>query len=59
MDPHRPGHELNYPGEVCLRMADVAVINKIDSASKEGIDTVKANIKKLILKLKLLWLIQK
>jgi predicted GTPase len=48
VDPHRPGHELNYyPGEVCLRMADVAVINKIDSASKEGIDTVKANIKKV------------
>ena len=48
VDPHRPGHELSYyPGEVCLRMADVAVINKIDSASKEGIDIVEANIKKV------------
>ncbi len=48
VDPHRPGHELNYyPGEVSLRMADVAVINKIDSASQEGIDTVEANIKKV------------
>src|SRR5699024_4240522 len=33
VDPHRPGHELNYyPGEVSLRMADVTVINKMDSA---------------------------
>ena len=48
VDPHRPGHELSYyPGEVCLRMADVAVINKIDSASKEGINTVEENIKKV------------
>jgi predicted GTPase len=48
VDPHRPGHELNYyPGEVCLRMADIAVINKVDSASQEGIDTVEANIKKV------------
>ncbi len=48
VDPHRPGHELEfYPGEVCLRVADVAVINKIDSASKEGIATVLENIKKV------------
>lgn len=48
VDPHRPGHELSYyPGEVSLRMADIAVINKIDSASQEGIDTVEANIKKV------------
>ncbi len=32
-DPHRPGHELTYhPGETNLRMADVVVINKIDTA---------------------------
>lgn len=48
VDPHRPGHELSYyPGEVSLRMADIAVINKIDSASQEGIDIVEANIKKV------------
>ncbi|HOQ15975.1 MAG TPA: cyclic 2,3-diphosphoglycerate synthase [Defluviitaleaceae bacterium] len=48
VDPHRPGHELSYyPGEVCLRIADVAVINKIDSASPEAIATVEANIKKV------------
>jgi len=47
VDPHRPGHELSYyPGEVSLRMADVAVINKIDSAHPEAVATVEANIKK-------------
>lgn len=45
VDPHRPGHELSYyPGEVSLRMADVAVINKIDSAKAEDIATVESNI---------------
>ncbi len=46
LDPHRPGHELSYyPGEVCLRTADVSIINKIDSASQESIDVVEKNIK--------------
>ncbi|MDQ7798706.1 MAG: cyclic 2,3-diphosphoglycerate synthase [Candidatus Edwardsbacteria bacterium] len=46
VDPHRPGHELSYyPGEVNLRRADVIVINKEDSARKEDIKIVKANIK--------------
>jgi len=45
VDPHRPGHELKYyPGEVTLRIADVAIINKIDSADFENIQTVRANI---------------
>jgi predicted GTPase len=45
VDPHRPGHELGYyPGEVTLRMADVAVINKMDSADGAGIETVRQNI---------------
>ena len=44
-DPHRPGHELAYyPGEVTLRLADVVVINKIDSADFEDIQTVRKNI---------------
>ena len=48
VDPHRPGHELSYyPGEVSLRVADVAIINKVDSATAEGIQTVKDNIKKV------------
>lgn len=45
VDPHRPGHELRYyPGEVTLRIADVVVINKIDSADYAGIETVRKNI---------------
>ena len=44
-DPHRPGDEINYyPGEVNLRMADVVVINKMDSASPEGIQQVRESI---------------
>ncbi|MGD9317954.1 MAG: cyclic 2,3-diphosphoglycerate synthase [Anaerolineae bacterium] len=44
-DPHRPGHERTYyPGEITLRMADVVVINKIDSADFAGIDAVRKNI---------------
>jgi predicted GTPase len=44
-DPHRAGHELTfYPGETNLRMADVVVINKVDSASKENIARVQENI---------------
>jgi predicted GTPase len=45
LDPHRPGHELTYyPSEVNLRLADVAIINKIDSAGPEGIRIVRENI---------------
>jgi predicted GTPase len=48
VDPHRPGHELSYyPGEVTLRMADVAIINKMDSAAPEAIQTVRENIAKV------------
>ncbi len=48
VDPHRPGHELNYyPGEVTLRLADVVVINKIDTAGPEGIQKVRQNIAKV------------
>jgi predicted GTPase len=48
VDPHRPGHELNYyPGEVTLRLADVAIINKIETASPEGIQQVRENIAKV------------
>ncbi len=45
-DPLRAGHELAYyPGETNLRMADVVIINKVDSASPEQIDLVAKNIK--------------
>ena len=47
-DPHRPGHELRYyPGEVNVRVADVVVINKVDSADPRGVETVRQNIKAL------------
>ncbi len=47
-DPHRPYHELTYyPGEVNVRMADIVVINKIDTAYPEDIDTVRSNIKSI------------
>jgi predicted GTPase len=46
-DPHRPGHELSYyPSLTNLLIADVVVINKIDSASPENIQTVRDNIAK-------------
>ena len=45
-DPHRPGHELAYfPGEVNFRTADVIVINKMETAGREGIQTVRQNIR--------------
>ena len=44
-DPHRPGNELSYyPGEVNMRLADAIVINKMDSASPEGIQIVRESI---------------
>ena len=47
-DPLRPGAEVSYyPGEVVARMADVIVINKIDSASLDNINTVRANLRKI------------
>jgi predicted GTPase len=46
VDPHRPGHELRYhPGETNLRMADVAIINKIDTASNDAINAVERNVR--------------
>jgi len=47
VDPHRAGHELRYhPGETNFRRAQVIVINKMDTAGKEQVDAVLANIKK-------------
>lgn len=44
-DPHRPGDEMYYyPGEVNLRMADVVIINKMDTADNEGVNIVRENI---------------
>jgi len=45
VDPHRPGHELNYyPGEINLRLADVALINKVATAYPEDVEEVRKNI---------------
>ncbi|MCZ7541919.1 MAG: cyclic 2,3-diphosphoglycerate synthase [Anaerolineae bacterium] len=47
-DPHRPGHEQSYhPGEANLRMADVVIINKIDTADQAGVQQVRASIRAL------------
>ncbi len=47
-DPHRPGHELKYyPGETNARMADVFVINKVDTANPEDVITVRENLRKV------------
>ena len=47
-DPHRAGHELSYyPGETTLRIADVVLINKIDSADGGDIQTVRDNIESI------------
>ncbi|MBI4020131.1 MAG: GTPase [Candidatus Aenigmarchaeota archaeon] len=47
-DPHRPGNEVSYhPGETNVRMADVVIINKIDTAEKKNVEIVENNIKKL------------
>ncbi len=46
VDPHRPGHELLYhPGEMNLRMADVIIINKVDTANAEDVNCVRANVR--------------
>ncbi len=48
VDPHRPGHEQSYhPGEANLRMADVVIINKIDTADQAGVQQVRASIRAL------------
>jgi predicted GTPase len=47
-DPHRPGHESTYyPGETNVRMADVFVINKVDTADAENVIKVRENLRRL------------
>ncbi len=48
VDPLRPGHEISYhPGETNLKMADVVIINKIDSANASDVNIVRENIEKV------------
>jgi len=47
-DPHRPGHESKYyPGETNVRMADVFVINKVDTANPDHVIAVRENLHRL------------
>ncbi|MBP9675903.1 MAG: GTPase [Anaerolineaceae bacterium] len=47
-DPHRPGHEHTYhPGEVNVRLADVFVINKVDTADPESVIKVRTTLHEL------------
>ena len=48
VDPHRPGHERRYyPGETNLRMADVVIVNKVDTARPEDVETVLGNVREV------------
>lgn len=48
VDPLRPGHESTYhPGETNVRMADIVVVTKCDSATPEAIATVKESVARL------------
>ena len=48
VDPGRPGDEVRYyPGEANLRMADVVLINKVDSSTPEALETVRKNVKRV------------
>lgn len=48
VDPHRPGHERKYyPGETNLRMADVIVVNKVDTAKPEDVEVVLKNVREV------------
>lgn len=45
-DPHRAGHELTYyPSEINLRLADIVIVNKVDTADPAKVEQVKANVK--------------
>jgi len=47
-DPHRPGHELKYhPGETNFRAADVIIINKVETAYPENVQTIRENVEKV------------
>lgn len=48
VDPHRAGHEVLYhPGETNVRLADVVIINKVDTAKPDDIETVRKNVKRV------------
>ncbi|MFB6214581.1 MAG: GTP-binding protein, partial [Candidatus Bipolaricaulia bacterium] len=47
-DPLRAGHEMTYyPGNVSIRMADLVVINKVETATPDQVNEVRKNVRKL------------
>ncbi len=45
VDPHRPGDEITYhPGEANVRMADVLILNKVDTANPDHVEEVRRNV---------------
>ena len=47
VDPHRPGHELTYyPGQTNLLMADLVIVNKVETAEPENVEAVVANCRR-------------
>lgn len=47
VDPHRPGHELSYyPGETNLRMSDLLIVNKVNTADPANVETVLENCRR-------------
>lgn len=47
-DPHRPDHEIDYfPGQVNARMADVLIINKVETADLKNVEQVRKNLKEI------------
>jgi predicted GTPase len=45
-DPHRAGHEMRYhPGETNLRMGDLFIVNKVDTAPPKGVEEVERTIR--------------
>jgi predicted GTPase len=47
-DPHRAGHELGYyPGETNVRLADLVIVNKVDTADPAQVEQVEANVRTL------------
>jgi len=48
VDPHRAGHETSYyPGEVNVRLADLIIVNKVDTADEESIRKVEGNVRRV------------
>lgn len=48
VDPHRVGHELSYyPGETNVRMADIVIVSKVNTADPENVKKIKENVRRI------------